>query len=145
MRMKMMRKKKKITLKKIKNYNDSNFWEIKNRLPEKVRKEVDKKTNIIFNYNPNTYEYDNKDSIDEEDELLRDAMELEQKEKMEKNKKLKLSLPYRIKPYNLKTKTNPVQNLFSASPHNDGLDDDNGGDDFYNKKIKTNNIDDNDD
>ena len=72
-------------------------------------------------------------------------MELEQKEKMEKNKKLKLSLPYRIKPYNLITKTNPVQNLFSASPHNDGLDDDNGGDDFHNKKIKKNNIDDNDD
>ena len=67
-----------------KNYNDTNFWQAKNGLPEKVRKEVDKKTNIIFNYNPNTYECDNKDSIDEEDEILRDAMELEQKEKMEK-------------------------------------------------------------
>ena len=67
-----------------KNYNDTNFWQAKNGLPEKVRKEVDKKTNIIFNYNPNTYKCDNKDSIDEEDEILRDAMELEQKEKMEK-------------------------------------------------------------
>ena len=70
----------------------------KNGFPEKVRKEVDKKTSIIFNYNSNTYEYDNNDSIDEEDELLRDVMELEQKEKMEKNK-LKISLSYRIKPY----------------------------------------------
>jgi len=30
-------------------------------LPEKTKKEVDKKTNIIFNYNPTTYELNNKE------------------------------------------------------------------------------------
>ena len=44
----------------------------KNGFPEKVRKEVDKKTSIIFNYNFNSYADDNKDSIDEEDELLKE-------------------------------------------------------------------------
>ena len=32
-------------------YNDSNYWEVKNTLPEDLKREVDKKTNIIFNYN----------------------------------------------------------------------------------------------
>ena len=61
-------------------------------------------------------------------------MELEQKEKMEKNKKLKLSLPYSLKSFNLKAKTNPVQNLFSK-------DNDDNDNDFYNKKNQKNNLD----
>ena len=101
-----------------KEYNDTNYWEVGNGLPENIKKDVDKKTNIIFNYNPLTYENDNKDNVSEEDELLSVAMGLEQKEKMEKNKKLKLTLPYKIKPFNLKAKTNPVQNLYSSSNDN---------------------------
>lgn len=68
-------------------YSDSNYWEVKNTLPEDIKKQVDKKTNIIFNYNPLTYENNNKDDISEEEELLSIAMGLEQNEKMEKKTK----------------------------------------------------------
>ena len=97
---------------KYKMYNDINYWESKNDLPENVRKEVDKKTNIIFNYNPITGENESKNEISEEDELLSIAMGLEQEEKMEKNKKIMYIMPGKLKPINLKTKSNPVQNLF---------------------------------
>ena len=39
---------------------------MKNELPEKVKKEVDKKTNIIFNYNPITGENEKNNEISEE-------------------------------------------------------------------------------
>ena len=97
---------------KDKMFNDSNYWEMKNELPEKVKKEVDKKTNIIFNYNPITGENEKNNEISEEDELLSIAMGLEQNEKMEKNKQIMYMLPGRLKPINLKTKSNPVQNIF---------------------------------
>ena len=97
---------------KDKMFNDSNYWETKNELPEKVKKEVDKKTNIIFNYNPITGENEKNNEISEEDELLSIAMGLEQNEKMEKNKQIMYMLPGRLKPINLKTKSNPVQNIF---------------------------------
>ena len=97
---------------KDKMFYDSNYWEMKNDLPEKIKKEVDKKTNIIFNYNPITGENEKKNEISEEDELLSIAMGLEQNEKLEKNKKVMYIMPGRIKPINLKTKSNPVQNIF---------------------------------
>ena len=97
---------------KDKMFYDSNYWEMKNDLPEKIKKEVDKKTNIIFNYNPITGENEKKSEISEEDELLSIAMGLEQNEKLEKNKKVMYIMPGRIKPINLKTKSNPVQNIF---------------------------------
>ena len=97
---------------KDKMFNDSNYWEKKNELPEKIKKEVDKKTNIIFNYNPITGENEKNNEISEEDELLSIAMGLEQNEKMEKNKKVMYMLPGKLKPINLKTKSNPVQNIF---------------------------------
>ena len=93
-------------------FNDTNYWEKKNELPEKIKKEVDKKTNIIFNYNPITGENEKNNEISEEDELLSIAMGLEQNEKMEKNKKVMYMLPGKLKPINLKTKSNPVQNIF---------------------------------
>ena len=95
-----------------KMFNDTNYWELKNDLPENIKKEVDKKTNIIFNYNPITGENEKKDDISEEDELLSIAMGLEQDEKMEKNKKIMYIMPGKLKPINLKTKSNPVQNIF---------------------------------
>jgi len=95
-----------------KMYNDINYWELKNDLPEKIKKEVDKKTNIIFNYNPITGENEKKSEITEEDELLSIAMGLEQNEKMEKSKKMMYIMPGKLKPINLKTKSNPVQNIF---------------------------------
>jgi hypothetical protein len=95
-----------------KMFNDSNYWELKNDLPENIKKEVDRKTNIIFNYNPITGENDKKNEISEEDELLSIAMGLEQNEKIEKNKKIMYIMPGRLKPINLKTKSNPVQNIF---------------------------------
>ena len=101
---------------KDKAYYDSNYWELKNELPEKIKKEVDKKTNIIFNYNPITGENEKKNEISEEDELLSVAMGLEQNEKMEKNKKIMYIMPGRLKPINLKTKSNPVQNFFFKIP-----------------------------
>ena len=101
-----------------KTYNDTNYWEVKNDLPEKLKKEVDRKTNIIFNYNPITGQNDNKDEISEEDELLSIAMGLEQNEKIEKNKKIKYIIPGKLKPINLKTRTNPVQTLFSTNSSN---------------------------
>ena len=94
-------------------YNDTNFWEVKNTLPEEIKREVDKKTNIIFNYNPATYDLYNKDAS-EEDELLSIAMGLEQNEKTEKNKKTMYIMPGKLKPINLKAKRNPVQNLYSS-------------------------------
>ena len=97
---------------KDKMFYDSNYWELKNDLPENIKKEVDKKTNIIFNYNPITGENEKKSEISEEDELLSIAMGLEQNEKIEKNKKVMYIMPGRIKPINLKTKSNPVQNIF---------------------------------
>ena len=96
-------------------YNDTNYWEVKNSLPEDLKKEVDKKTNIIFNYNPITYENNNKNEISEEDELLSIAMGLEQNEKIEKNKKIMYIVPGKLKPINLKAKTSPVQSIFSSS------------------------------
>jgi hypothetical protein len=96
-------------------YSDSNYWEVKNTLPEDLKKQVDKKTNIIFNYNPLTYENNNKDDISEEEELLSIAMGLEQNEKMEKNKKIKYIIPGKLKPINLKAKTSPVQSIFTSS------------------------------
>jgi hypothetical protein len=96
-------------------YNDSNYWEVKNTLPEDIKKQVDKKTNIIFNYNPLTYENNNKDDISEEEELLSIAMGLEQNEKMEKNKKIMYIIPGKLKPINLKAKTSPVQSIFTSS------------------------------
>ena len=44
-----------------KEFNDTNYWEVKNGLPVEVKKEVDKKTNIIFNYDPITGECKNSD------------------------------------------------------------------------------------
>jgi hypothetical protein len=96
-------------------YSDSNYWEVKNTLPEDIKKQVDKKTNIIFNYNPLTYENNNKDDISEEEELLSIAMGLEQNEKMEKNKKIMYIVPGKLKPINLKAKTSPVQSIFTSS------------------------------
>ena len=87
---------------------------MKNTLPEKIKKEVDKKTNIIFNYNPTTYEFNNKE-VSEEDELLSIAMGLEQNEKTEKNKKIMHIMPGKLKPINLKAKTSPVQSIFTSS------------------------------
>ena len=106
-------------------YNDSNYWEVKNTLPEKIKKEVDKKTNIIFNYNPTTYEFNNKE-VSEEDELLSIAMGLEQTEKTEKNKKIMHIIPGKLKPINLKAKKNPVQSIFTtvASSNNENNEDD---------------------
>ena len=95
-----------------KMFNDTNYWELKNDLPDNIKKEVDKKTNIIFNYNPITGENEKKDDISEEDELLSIAMGLEQNEKMGKNKKIMYIMPGKLKPINLKTKSNPVQNIF---------------------------------
>ena len=97
---------------KDKMFNDTNYWELKSELPEKIKKEVDKKTNIIFNYNPITGENEKNNEISEEDELLSIAMGLEQNEKMEKKKKIMYMLPAKLKPINLKTKSNPVQNIF---------------------------------
>ena len=94
-------------------YNDSNYWEVKNTLPEDLKREVDKKTNIIFNYNPATYDLYNKD-VSEEDELLSIAMGLEQNEKTEKNKKTMYIMPGKLKPINLKAKRNPVQSLYNS-------------------------------
>ena len=106
-------------------YNDTNYWEVKNALPEKIKKEVDKKTNIIFNYNPTTYELNNKE-VSEEDELLSIAMGLEQNEKTEKNKKIMYIIPGKSKPINLKAKKNPVQSIFTSidSSNNENIEDD---------------------
>ena len=101
-----------------KDYNDTNYWEVKNSLPENIKKEVDKKTNIIFNYNPITYENNNKNDISEEDELLSIAMGLEHNEKIEKNKKIMYIMPGKLKPINLKAKTNPVQSIFASTSSN---------------------------
>ena len=101
-----------------KMYNETNYWEMKNELPESIKKEVDKKTNIIFNYNPITGENEKKSEISEEDELLSIAMGLEQDEKMEKNKKIMYIMPGKLKPINLKTKSNPVQNIFINKSNN---------------------------
>ena len=101
-----------------KMYNETNYWEMKNELPENIKKEVDKKTNIIFNYNPITGENEKKSEISEEDELLSIAMGLEQDEKMEKNKKIMYIMPGKLKPINLKTKSNPVQNIFINKSNN---------------------------
>ena len=101
-----------------KMFNDTNYWELKNDLPDNIKKEVDKKTNIIFNYNPITGENEKKDDISEEDELLSIAMGLEQNEKMEKNKKIMYIMPGKLKPINLKTKSNPVQNIFIKKANN---------------------------
>ena len=95
-----------------KKYNDTNYWEIKNGISDELKKEVDKKTHIMFNYFPS--DNDNKKEVSEEDELLSIAMELERNENLEKKKKLKLNLPYGIRPYNLKTKANPIQSIFSS-------------------------------
>ena len=94
-------------------YNDTNYWEVKNTLSADIKREVDKKTNIIFNYNPATYELDNKE-VSEEDELLSIAMGLEQNEKSEKNKKPMYIMPGKLKPINLKAKRNPVQSLYNS-------------------------------
>ena len=107
-----------------KEYNDNNYWDVSNNLPENIKKEVDKKTNIIFNYNPITGENENND-VSEEDEILSVAMGLERKEKMEKSKKLKMALPYKMKPFNLKAKANPVQNYFSSISDNNNFKDNN--------------------
>ena len=132
-----------------KEYNDANYWEIKNNLPENIKKEVDKKTNIIFNYNPITCENSNKNDISEEDELLSIAMGLEQNEKIEKNKKIKYIMPGKLKPINLKAKTNPVQHIFSTtSPKNENNNNkisDNFNKLKFKKKDKINLFDDNDD
>ena len=132
-----------------KEYNDANYWEIKNNLPENIKKEVDKKTNIIFNYNPITCENSNKNDISEEDELLSIAMGLEQSEKIEKNKKIKYIMPGKLKPINLKAKTNPVQHIFSTtSPKNENNNNkisDNFNKLKFKKKDKINLFDDNDD
>ena len=104
-----------------KKYNDTNYWEIKNGISENLKKEVDKKTHIMFNYFPS--DNDNKKEVSEEDELLSIAMELERNENLEKKKKLKLNLPLRIKPYNLKTKTNPIQSIFSSTNNTNNNDD----------------------
>ena len=91
------------------NFNDVNYWEIKNELIENIKKEVDKKTNILFNYNHITGENDKKTEISEENELLLIAMGLEQKEKMKKKMYI---MPGKLRPINLKTKSNPVQNIY---------------------------------
>ena len=124
-----------------KEYSDNNYWGISNNLPENIKKEVDKKTNIIFNYNPITCENDNKNDVTEEDEILSVAIGLERKEKMEKNKKLKLALPYRIKPFNLKAKTNPVPNIYSSGNEQNTLKKNNYIKDKYedNEKVKDEN------
>jgi hypothetical protein len=131
-----------------KEYNDSNYWEVKNNLPDNIKKEVDKKTNIIFNYNPITCENTNKNDISEEDELLSIAMGLEQNEKIEKNKKIKYIMPGKLKPINLKAKTNPVQNIFS-SPNNENDNNNKISDEFnklkFKKKDKINLFDENED
>ena len=88
-----------------KMYNDTNYWELKNDLPDKIKKEVDKKTNIIFNYNPITGENDKKSEITEEDELLSIAMGLEQNEKMEKSKKIDI-IPNNETENNINSNTN---------------------------------------
>ena len=122
-------------------YNDTNYWEVKNTLPTEIKKEVDKKTNIIFNYNPTTYELNNKE-VSEEDELLSIAMGLEQNEKTEKNKKIMYIMPGKLKPINLKAKKNPVQSIFTsvASSNNDNIEDDS-----HNKKDKENILEENED
>mgnify|MGYP006873019746 CR=1 FL=1 len=104
-------------------YNDTNYWEVKNTISPELKREVDKKTNIIFNYNPATYELDNKE-VREEDELLSIAMGLEQNEKTEKNKKTMYIMPGKLRPINLKAKKNPVQNLYSTvkSSKNDNIE-----------------------
>ena len=79
---------------------------------------MDKKTNIIFNYNPITCENNNKNDISEEDELLSIAMGLEHNEKIEKNKKIMYIMPGKLKPINLKAKTNPVQSIFASTSSN---------------------------
>ena len=94
-------------------YNDTNYWEVKNTLSPDIKREVDRKTNIIFNYNPATYELDNKE-VSEEDELLSIAMGLEQDEKTEKNKKTMYIRAGKLKPINLKAKRNPVQSLYKS-------------------------------
>ena len=45
-------------------------------------------------------------------------MGLEQDEKMEKNKKIMYIMPGKLKPINLKTKSNPVQNIFINKSNN---------------------------
>ena len=128
-----------------KKYNDTNFWEIKNGISEELKKEVDKKTNIIFNYNPITCEKDNKNDISEEDELLSIAMGLEQNEKIEKKKKKIYIIPGKLKPINLKAKTNPVQNIFSSNASNNNNDNNSYNKIKLRKKInKINIFDDND-
>ena len=111
---------------------------------------MDKKTNIIFNYNPITCENTNKNDISEEDELLSIAMGLEQNEKIEKNKKIKYIMPGKLKPINLKAKTNPVQSIFSSTSQNNENDNNNKISDEFNKlkfkkKDKINLFDDNED
>ena len=56
------------------NYNDTNFWQVKNSLSDEIKDKVN--TNIN----------DNKNDKDEEDELLQIAMKLEKGEKKEENK-----------------------------------------------------------
>ena len=114
---------------------------MKNTLPDNIKKEVDKKTNIIFNYNPTTYEVNNKE-VSEEDELLSIAMGLEQNEKTEKNKKIMYIMPGKLKPINLKAKKNPVQSIFTsvASSNNENIENDS-----LKKKDKENILDENED
>ena len=102
-------------LKENDKFNDVNYWELKNDIPDELKKEVDKRTNIIFNYNPITGENDKKDEINEEDELLSIAMGLETKEKMEKNKMKMYMIPRKLKPLNLKTKSNPAKRIFNPN------------------------------
>jgi hypothetical protein len=93
------------------NFNDNNFWEVKNVISDELKKQVDRKTNIIFNYNPVTLEQENKEEISEEDELLSLAMDLERKENIEKNKQGMLMNvnPHKIGVFNLKEKVKKMK------------------------------------
>ena len=66
----------------ISNYNDINFWQVKNTISDEIKDKV----NNNLNNNKNS-DNDNKNPIDDEDELLNIAMKLEKEE--EDNKKAK--------------------------------------------------------
>ena len=67
---------------KISDYNDINFWKVKNDIPNEIKDKV----NSNLNNNTNS----NNDDIDEEDELLNIAMNLEKQEGDNKKAKSKI-------------------------------------------------------
>ena len=87
----------------LKQYNDVNFWEVKIKINSEIKNKLDKnKANKVEDKNNS-----NEEIIDEEDELLGIALQLEKKEKSQKIKKSSKK--------SKKSKTNSTKNTKNKS------------------------------